>query len=321
MNDLDRVGLSSLAAELGASVRLNEPMSRHTAMRVGGPADMLVVCEAVDDLISAVNLAREYGVPWRVLGGGCNVLVSDSGLRGLVLVNKAAAVEVEGYSIRAEAGGPLMALAREAVGQGLAGMTWATGLPGSVGGAIVGNAGAFEGDIAGALTSAMVLRSDGVVVECPADWFEFGYRSSRLKRGATAEGHVVLSGRFDLEPGDSQELTTRAAEIQDWRQTRHPAGATMGSTFKNPPGSHAGYLIEQAGLRGYRIGGAEISHLHGNFIMNTGGATAVDVLSLIAFARETVHHRFGVDLELEIEVLGECVGVSPAVLTDVEVTG
>jgi UDP-N-acetylenolpyruvoylglucosamine reductase len=378
--------LDELAVALGPRARRDEPLARYTAMRIGGPADLLIVCESVDEVVGAVNLARSFGVPWLLLGGGCNVLVADAGVRGLVIVNRAARIGFDGLAARAEAGALLAVLARESVERGLAGLEWAAGLPGSVGGAVVGNAGAFDGDVAGVLRSAMVLGPDGEIVEQPNEWFEFDYRSSLIKRGAgslntacdvtrsddfsrpvsratevattdvegmgvtrsddfsrlvesratevattdvegmgvtrsddfsrpvsratevattdVGSGHVILAATFGLRAGDAQALATRVDEILEWRRTRHPAGATMGSTFKNPPGSHAGYLIEQAGLRGYRIGGAQISELHGNFFMNTGSATAADVLALIEHARAEVRRQFGVELELEIELVG-----------------
>jgi UDP-N-acetylmuramate dehydrogenase len=332
--------LDALAAALGPRARRDEPLARYTAMRVGGPADLLIVCERTDDVVGAVELARRHNVPWRVLGGGCNVLVADRGVRGLVIVNRAARITFDPAAgvAWAEAGALLAVLAREAVERGLAGLEWAAGLPGAVGGAVVGNAGAFEGDVASVLRSATVLGPDSVVVERPNEWFEFDYRLSRIKRAGGrkqeaggrkqeaggrkqearsrkqearsrkqevgGEGHVVLAATFGLRPGDPEPLAVRADEILEWRRTRHPSGATMGSTFKNPPGSHAGYLIEQAGLQGTRIGGAQISALHGNFFMNTGTATAADVLALIEHARAQVKHQFGLELELEIELVG-----------------
>ena len=304
-------GLEPLAVALGRRARRDEPLSLYTAMRVGGPADLLVVCESVDEVVQVATLAREHGVDWLLLGGGCNVLVADEGVSGLVIVNRAAHIEFEGATVQAEAGAQLAQLARQAVDLGLAGLEWAAGLPGAVGGAVVGNAGAFDGDIASVLQRAMVLEPGGgdvgdtvEVIERPNAWFEFDYRLSRIKRAPVGRRPVVLAATFQLRPGDPKALAARADEILEWRRTRHPAGATMGSTFKNPPDSHAGYLIEQAGLRGHRIGGAQISELHGNFFMNTGGATAADVLALIEYAREEVKRQFGVELELEIELVG-----------------
>ncbi len=315
--------LDALAAALGPGVLRDEPMAHHTAMRVGGPADLLIVCESASEVVGAVKSARAAGVDWRVLGGGCNVLAADSGVRGLVIVNRAARIEFGlatergDEAARAEAGAQFTVLARETVGRGLAGLEWGAGLPGTVGGAVVGNAGAFDGNVAGVLDSATVLGPDGEVVERPADWFGFDYRSSRIKKqeagGREQEagskeqesgGCVVLAATFGLRRGDPGALAARADEILEWRRTRHPYGATMGSTFKNPPDSHAGYLIEQAGLRGYRVGGAQIAELHGNFFMNMGGATAADVLALIEHARAEVKRQFGIEMELEIELVG-----------------
>ncbi len=296
--------LDALAAALGRRARRGEPLAHYTAMRVGGPADLLIVCESVDDVVKTVELARRHGVDWRLLGGGCNVLVADSGVRGLVIVNRAAHIEFDSAMARAETGALLAVLAREAVERGLAGLEWAAGLPGTVGGAVVGNAGAFECDVASVLRSATVLEPDGTIVERSAEWFEFEYRGSRIKSRGESGGYVVLAATFGLRPSDPKVLAARAGEILEWRRTRHPAGATMGSTFENPPGSHAGYLIEQAGLRGYRIGGAQISEMHGNFFMNTGGATAADVQALIEHARAEVKRQFGVELALEIELVG-----------------
>lgn len=304
--------LDALAEALGRRARRDELLAPYTAMRVGGPAELLIACEGVDEVVRAVELARQHGVSWRLLGGGCNVLVSEAGVRGLVIVNRADQIEFDGAVARVETGALLAVLAREAVERGLAGLEWAVGLPGTVGGAVVGNAGAFEGDIASMLRSATVLGPSGEILERPNEWFEFEYRLSRIKLGAGSRrqeagggGYVVLAATFGLQPGDPELLAEQADEILEWRRTRHPSGATMGSTFKNPPGSHAGYLIEQAGLRGYCIGGAQISELHGNFFMNTGDATAADVLALTERARMEVKHQFGVELELEIELVGE----------------
>jgi UDP-N-acetylmuramate dehydrogenase len=326
--------LEGLVAALGPRVRRNEALANYTAMRIGGPADLLLVCESADEVVRAVKLARQYGVDFRLLGGGCNVLVSDSGVRGLVIVNasmrasrrvsarivfeadarpacrqaclprhRQAGQAVEGMDyVQAEAGAPLTLLARETVERGLAGLEWAAGLPGAVGGAVVGNAGAFGGDVAGVLSSATVLDPYGEIVERPNAWFEFTYRGSRLKQPDNRT--IVLAATFTLTPGDREELAARAEEYVTWRKTRHPLGATMGSTFKNPSGYHAGRLIEHAGLLGYRVGGAQVSEKHGNFLINTGDATAADVLRLIERIREVVQRRFGVTLELEIQLLG-----------------
>ena len=299
-------GLRPLAAALGERARENEPLAPYTSMRVGGPADLLTVCKTTAEVVDAVQESRRYRVPWLVLGGGCNVLIADGGVRGMVVVNRASQVSISADgTVSAEAGAAMATLAQDTVREGLAGLEWAAGLPGTVGGAVVGNAGAFEGDVASVLTNATILESDGVVVEHPAAWLELTYRGSRIKRSTETERAVVLAVKLSLTPGDPEALADKAAEILQWRKTRHPSGATMGSTFKNPPNGHAGYLIEQSGLKGYQIGGIRISEQHGNFLMNTGNATAADVMDAICYVQEQVKEKQGVELELEVEMLGD----------------
>ncbi|MBC7225915.1 MAG: UDP-N-acetylmuramate dehydrogenase [Thermoflexales bacterium] len=302
---MNLASLLEWASGLGERARREEPLASYTAMRVGGPADLLVVCRTTEEVVEAVERARAAGVPWRVLGGGCNVLVSDAGVRGLVVVNRADRTRIEADgTVWAEAGAPMAALARETAARGLAGLEWAAGLPGTVGGAVVGNAGAFGGDVASVLRSVTLLERDGSIAERPADWMAFAYRESRIKRLPPQERPVVLAATFCLTPGDSAVLAARVEEILTWRRTRHPSGATMGSTFKNPPGNHAGRLIEAAGLKGYRIGGAMVSELHANFLINTGSATAADVRALIRHIQAEVERQFGIRLEPEVEFIG-----------------
>lgn len=305
--------LSALAEALGPQTRRDVVLAPFTSMRVGGPADLLAVAQSTEELSRAVKLARAYGVPWQVLGCGCNVLIADRGLRELVVVNRAASISLEERVVRAESGAKIALLAQRAVEAGMGGLAWAAGLPGTVGGAVVGNAGAFGGDVASTLRSATILESDDQVRERPNAWFEFRYRGSQLKERAVGRdenqqtkgcGCVVLEAAFDVEPEDVDTLRTRADEITTWRRTRHPSGATMGSTFKNPPGDHAGRLIERTGLKGYSVGGAQVSEQHANFFINRGGATARDVLALIEHVRTEVERQFGVVLELEVELLG-----------------
>jgi UDP-N-acetylmuramate dehydrogenase len=221
----------------------------------------------------------------------------------LVVINRAAAISFEDQKVRAESGAKLAVLARRTIDACLAGLAWAAGLPGTVGGAVVGNAGAFGGDIAGVLQSATVLERADRVVERENAWFSFEYRHSRLKRDEDQE-RVVLEVVFQLEPGDRRGLKAQADEALGWRRTAHPSGATMGSTFKNPPGGYAGELIEEAGLKGHRIGDAVVSEQHANFLVNTGDARAEDVLSLLRHVQAEVEQRFGVELVPEIQLLG-----------------
>jgi UDP-N-acetylmuramate dehydrogenase len=282
------------------------PLAPYTSMRIGGPADLLVICSTAWEIVETVRLAAHHDVPWHVLGGGCNVLVADAGVRGLVIINRAEGTRMaDDGAVWAETGAQLAVLSRETVARGLAGLEWAAGLPGTVGGAVVGNAGAFGGDVASVLQSAQVLDRDGVTRERPGEWFDFTYRGSRIKFLPRDERPVVLSATFQLAPGDRQLLQARSAEILRWRRTRHPSAATMGSTFKNAPDAHAGRLIEGAGLKGYRIGGVEVSEQHANFLINTGDATAADVLAMIRHVQAQVKDRLGVDLEPEVELLGD----------------
>lgn len=297
---------AALRPALGdTSVAVGRPLARYTSLRVGGPADLLVTAESSEALHRAVSLAWEQGVPCCVLGSGSNVLVADGGIRGLVVINKARAAGVVEGGIRAESGAALAAVARLAVSSGLAGLEWASGIPGTVGGAVVGNAGAWGSDVASTLRQATVLHVDGSLGTWPAGRFEYGYRTSLLKRQVPGQRPVVLEAEFQLRPAERQSLRARVAEIGSRRRASQPAGATCGSVFKNPPGDYAGRLVESAGLKGERRGGAVISPIHANFVVNEGAASARDVQSLVELMRQEVQARFGVTLELEIELLGE----------------
>jgi UDP-N-acetylmuramate dehydrogenase len=241
------------------------------------------------------------------------VLVSDSGLRGLVIINKAKRIEFrEGARVWCESGTVLPTLARECVTRGLAGLEWAVGVPGTVGGAVVGNAGAHGRDIAADLLSATILNEANDVVEWTTSDLQFAYRSSRIKRKARSQNQAVrrtadavLAATFQLTLVDPGDLAKLADEFNDYRRRTQPPGASMGSMFKNPPGEAAGRLIDQCGLKGTRVGAAEISTVHANFFVNDGQARASDVKALIDLARQQVKEKFGIELELEIELLGE----------------
>lgn len=302
-------GFQSAVGIVQAAIRLNEPVARYTTARIGGPADVLVEAANAKELKSLVAAARKWGLPITILGGGANVLVSDAGLRGLVIVNKAKRIEFrEDAQVWCESGTVLPTLARECVARGLAGLEWAVGVPGTVGGAVVGNAGAHGRDIATDLRSATVLNAANEGQEWSKDDLEFTYRSSRIKRETRAihrTPSVVLAATFQLTPGDPNELAKRADEFNDYRRRTQPPGASLGSMFKNPPGYAAGRLIDQCGLKGTRVGDAEISSVHANFFVNRGQATASDVKALIDLAQQRVKEEYGIELELEIEPLGE----------------
>jgi UDP-N-acetylmuramate dehydrogenase len=307
--------VDTLRRELGShAVRVTEPLARYTSLRVGGPADILVVAGDLDVLRRALLLAWSHDVSCRVLGGGSNVLVSDDGVPGLVILNRARGIEFGADRVWADSGTSLATVGRRAVDRNLRGLEWATGIPGTVGGAVAGNAGAWGGDVASILLAARMLvpgeprTQSGAEVEWTPEQFDFGYRTSVLRRASRQTGGtpqpVVLAASFRLEPGSAPELAERVSEIAATRRSRQPQGATCGSVFKNPPGDYAGRLIEAVGLKGTMQGAAAISPLHANFVVNLGGATAAHVKAVIDLARETVHARFGLELDLEIELLG-----------------
>jgi UDP-N-acetylmuramate dehydrogenase len=294
MTDLQAHGLSPQAGVL---------LSQYTSFRIGGPADILVVAHTADDLAAAVSAAERHGQPWWILGGGSNLLVSDEGVRGLTILNRCRAVELcADHHVRAESGVLLAGLARETIQAGLTGLEWAVSVPGTVGGAVVGNAGAHGGSIADSLLSIDVLHSDGRREPLPATELGFAYRSSGLKAGRVTG--VVLSALFRLAPGLVEEMKQRAAGYLAHRRRTQPVEASAGSIFRNPPGDYAGRLIEAAGLKGTQEGQAQFSPVHANFIVNLGGATAADVRRLIERAEQGVWERFGIKLELEILVKG-----------------
>jgi UDP-N-acetylmuramate dehydrogenase len=289
----------------GLEVKREEPLARYTSARIGGPAEWFVVAQTVPALVAAVRGARRAGLDCRVLGSGSNVLVADGGVPGLVIVNKTRQVEFRpDYRVYAESGVSLSSLARNCLRRGWAGLEWAVSVPGSVGGAVVGNAGAHGGDMAGNLEAALILERDGTMAEWRTAQLGYAYRESVLKRAGPGESPVVLGATLALAAGDPEELSQRAEAFLARRRATQPPGASMGSMFKNPPADYAGRLIEAAGLKGMRIGSAQISPLHANFFVNAGGATAADVKALIDAAHDRVLERFGVALELEIELMG-----------------
>jgi len=289
----------------------NEPLARYTSARIGGPAEYFVNAQNVEDLVRAVKLARAHRLPYLILGGGSNVLVSDRGVHGLVILNRAKGVQFRHsgawVTLRAESGATLSMLARQCVSRGLAGLEWAVNVPGTVGGAVFGNAGAHGGDIAGCLRTATILDPDGRIHTWMVDDLQYEYRNSLLARELRAgkEPRVVLAAEFALTPQPVDALEARVNAFVEHRKRTQPPGASIGSMFKNPPGDYAGRLIDAAGLKGTRIGDAEISPVHANFFINHGQARASDVKALIDLARTRVRELFSVELELEIWLVGE----------------
>ncbi|MGC8855790.1 MAG: UDP-N-acetylmuramate dehydrogenase [Anaerolineae bacterium] len=297
--------LERLRAHFGERVQANVPLAPYTSARIGGPADFLLTVTTATELAEAVMWLRQRELPFLLLGGGSNVLVSDRGVRGVVILNRAK--EVKFFSgnppkVWAEAGASLTQIAHRAAVKGLSGLEWAATVPGTLGGAVYGNAGAFGGDIAHSLICAEVLTESGRET-WPVEKMGYGYRTSVLKRGE-ARG-IVLSAELALSRAPKEEVVARIEAFSQRRKATQPPGASMGSMFKNPAGDFAGRLIEAAGLKGTRIGNAEISPLHANFFINHGETRARDVRALIELARRAVAEKFGIELELEIELIGE----------------
>ncbi len=286
----------------GERLLLNEPLARHTSARIGGPADAFLPVYTRKELAAAARVAWAHEVPLFILGGGSNILVSERGVRGLVIHNRADYVVFDGARVTADAGVSTISLARRCAKRGLSGLEWAIGIPGTLGGAVFGNAGAHGGDM-----RSVVLYVDAAVpksnVRLSNSDLAFQYRSSVLKR--VPRKLVILRATLQLKRDHPAAIAARMEEYNTYRRRTQPPGATIGSMFKNPEGDFAGRLVEAAGLKGARIGGAQISTVHANFFVNLGGATADDVRALIDLARNEVLRQFGVELELEIELVGE----------------
>ena len=292
-------------------LQLGVPLSRYTSARVGGPAEMFLVVEDAVELQTAVSLAYMLDIPYFILGGGSNILISDAGVAGLVLMNKAKNVTFRHSGAHvvctAESGMNLSSLARQCIAKGLGGLEWAIGVPGTVGGAVVGNSGAHGGDINGNLLATAVWEPGRGARVYSNDEMQYDYRDSILKReqGRPGARRVVLSAELKLTPEPVEVLLARADGFTARRKQTQPAGASVGSMFKNPPNYFAGYLIESAGLKGLRIGGAKISEKHANFFVNDEDASADDIRALFAEAWNSVREQFGVELELEVELVGD----------------
>lgn len=321
---LQPLEIAILREAFGSHLQENVLLGRYTAARLGGPAQAFLEVNTLPELEQAVSIAWQNNWPLLVLGGGSNLLVSDRGVPGLVVLNRARGLRLlttgsqpaedgdaaadERPQIWAESGANFGLLARLAAQHGLSGLEWAAGIPGTLGGAVVGNAGAHGSDMAGNLIVADILhRGEAEALPWREEWsvqqMAYGYRTSILKR--TPGQAVVLAARLRLEVADPESVQARTEEWTARRKRTQPPGASMGSMFKNPPGDYAGRLIEAAGLKGARVGGAHISEVHANFFINDGDARAEDLRKLIDLARESVVQKYGVELELEIELVGE----------------
>jgi UDP-N-acetylmuramate dehydrogenase len=297
--------LPALRAEFGERLQENVILAPFTSARIGGPADALITVKSADELAETVSRLWEMDAPTIILGGGSNVLVSDRGVRGVVILNRAKEVRFDSGDqpkVWAEAGAGFSSLANRAAEEGLSGLEWAATVPGTVGGAVYGNAGAFGGDTAGNLIYAELLTENGRE-RWPVEKMEYDYRTSALKRSTLK--FVILAAELRLSHSTKEAVRFKIGEFTTRRKSTQPPGASMGSMFKNPAGDHAGRLIEAAGLKGSRIGNAEISTVHANFFVNHGDTKASDIRKLIGLTQKTVAEKFGVKLELEIEMIGD----------------
>lgn len=285
------------------TILLEEPMSKHTTFRIGGNADMFVSPE-ISQVPQIIKLAKEYQVPVTIIGNGSNLLVGDKGIRGLVLsFGKAAEyVQVDGCCIIAGAGALLSKIAAEALKHSLTGFEFAAGIPGTLGGALVMNAGAYGGEIKDVLISAKVLTADGEVVELSAGELDLSYRHSCIPE----KEYIVLEAIIELQPSEEAAIRELMADYRGRRIDKQPLEyPSAGSTFKRPEGHFAGKLIQDAGLRGYTVGGAQVSEKHCGFVINKGDATAADICQLIADVKAKVYEEFQVELEPEVKMIGE----------------
>jgi UDP-N-acetylmuramate dehydrogenase len=301
---------SDIQRRVGVKTSRDEPLARFTTMRVGGPADLFATVHNLFELRAMVRFARGRGLPHMILGRGSDLVISDRGVRGLVIQDRAEGSRIDDVRYTADAGVPMARAATETQRAGLTGLEFGLAIPGTVGGAVWANAGAHESDVAGILESARVLDAAGRETIVPVGQLGLTYRDSRFKQ-ATGDTprELILDATFRLSPADPAVIKARLDDIRRWRQAHQPLGqASAGSVFRNPPGDSAGRLIESAGLKGYRIGGATVSEKHANFIVNDRTASAADVRRLGDHVRSVVAAATGIELRYEVEFAGDWEG-------------
>ena len=301
MNDHFFTELKNVTGDSG--IFFKEPMKKHTTFRVGGPADVLV-CPDETALAAVLGLCRQYDVPYTLIGNGSNLLVGDKGIRGVVIemTEPMAAIEVNGTKITAQAGAMLSKIANTAAANGLGGMEFAAGIPGSVGGAVVMNAGAYGGEIKDIIEKAYVLDENGKQLELSKEELDLSYRHSCIPE----KKYIVTKVVLELQPQDEAVIRSKMKELSEKRAEKQPLQyPSAGSTFKRPEGYFAGKLIMDAGLRGYQVGGAQVSEKHCGFVINKGEATAADICRLMQDVSDKVQAQFGVVLEPEVKMIGE----------------
>lgn len=292
------------AEKLGAAhVLVNEPLARHTTFKIGGPADVILLPTSTEDVAWIVQTCQKHSLPLRFMGLGSNILASDDGVRGVIvkLAENLSVISVDGNAITAQAGTSNEAVAKAALAAGLSGYEFASGIPGSIGGAAIMNAGAYEGEFKDVATSLTCLTPEAQLVEVSAEQADWGYRHSMMMD----KGYVVLSATIALTPAPRAEIKARMDDLRQRRESKQPLEMpSAGSTFKRPKGYFAGKLIQDAGLKGYTVGGAQISSKHSGFVVNTGNATAADVIQLIQDVHDKIFAAEGVRMEPEVRLWG-----------------
>ncbi|MBQ5733922.1 MAG: UDP-N-acetylmuramate dehydrogenase [Lachnospiraceae bacterium] len=280
----------------------NEPMKRHTTFRIGGPCDIFIKPRSIEEIRQIIEVVKENKVPYYVVGNGSNLLVSDDGYRGVIinLFNNFSDITVEGNTITASAGALLGKIGYTALKNSLTGFEFATGIPGTLGGAVVMNAGAYGGEMKDVLSEVTVLTKEGELLTLKADELELGYRTSIIAK----KDYIVLEGKIQLKPGEPDKIKAVIDDLAFRRRDKQPLEyPSAGSTFKRPKDNFAGKLIMDAGLRGYTLGGAMVSDKHCGFVINKGDATCEDVIKLTDHVKEEVKNQFGIELELEVKKL------------------
>ena len=285
------------------NIKKDELMSKHTSFKVGGPVDYLVTPNTFDEVIKIINLCKEFSIPYYIFGNGSNLLVKDGGIRGVVIkLSKLSKIELDGECIVAECGATLFSVSRFALDNSLAGFEFASGIPGSVGGAIAMNAGAYGGEMCHVVEEALVIDEKGELKRLNLEELELNYRSSSV----LTKGYIALEVKFRLKKGEREAIKNRIDELTRKRLEKQPLEyASAGSTFKRPTGYYTGKLIEDCGLKGVNVGDAEVSKKHSGFIINKGHASASDILKLIKYVQNQVKSKYDVELSTEVRIIGE----------------
>jgi UDP-N-acetylmuramate dehydrogenase len=301
---LEKVHQELLASNVGEVLR-EEPLAGHTTMKIGGPADLFIIPNSIESVKKSIEIMNKYKQPWTVIGRGSNLLVLDKGIEGVVIKLDAGLnhIEINDGLVRIGAGYSIVRVATLLSRQGLSGFEFAAGIPGSIGGAVYMNAGAHHSDISNILKRAHILFLDGTTEWLNVEDLEFGYRTSILQKKRPG---ICLEAEFQLTHQSRVDIMAAMKKNKEYRKETQPFNyPCAGSIFRNPLPNYAGNLVERAGLKGYQIGGAKVSDLHGNFIVNVGGATAQDVLKLISFIQKTVLDTFGIEIQTEVEIIGK----------------